>query len=135
MTIQQILKYVQSTDENCFSIKRVYDKENILSHIYVFDEKGRIYKCLFYEKGTRLSNLSVYNRETGKEIRNITYRQDGKTISSVREYNLETGILSCVTFFKSDGVSVSSIIEYDDYGAQVQFSLFCDDGEVITSEL
>lgn len=36
---------------------------------------------------------------------------------------------------KTDGVSVSSIIEYDDYGLQVQFSLFCDDGEVITSQL
>ena len=53
----------------------------------------------------------------------------------MREYNLETYKLSSVTFFKTDGVSVSSIVEYDDWGTQVQFTLFCDDGEVITSEL
>lgn len=134
MAVQQILSYV-SGDENCLSLRRVYDNEKVLSHIYVFNAKGKIYKCLFYEKGVRLSNMSIYNPKTGKEIRNITYRQDGKTISSAREYNLETGKLSCVTFFKPDGISVSSIIEYDDYGSQVQFSLFCDDGEVITSQL
>ena len=134
MAVQQILSYV-SNEDNRLSIKRVYDKDNILSHIYVLDSKNRIYKCMFYEKGVRLSNVSVYNPEAGKEIRNITYRQDGKTISSVREYNLETYKLSSVTFFKADGVSVSSIVEYDDWGTQVQFTLFCDDGEVITSEL
>ena len=76
--------------------------------------------------------MSVYNTETGKEIKNITYKSDGKTISSVREYNTETEKLSCVTFYKPDGVSPSTIIEYDDYGDECQFTLYADDGEVIT---
>lgn len=134
MAVQQVLNFI-SNEDNCQSIRRVYNKDNILSHIYVLDSRGRIFKCMFYENGERLSNMCIYNTSTGKEIRNITYRQDGKTISSAREYNLETGKLSCVTFFKPDGISVSSIIEYDDYGSQVQFSLFCDDGEVIASQL
>lgn len=122
-------------EDSIFSIKRVYDDNMLLSHIYVLNTQNRIYKCLFFENGERLSNMSVYNTDTGKEMKNITYRQDGKTISSVREYNPETEKLATVTFFKSDGASVSSIIEYDDWGTQTQFTLFCDDGEVITSEL
>lgn len=121
--------------ESVYSIKRVYNDANLLSHIYVLNSYNRIYKCLFFENGKRLSNMSIYNTSTGKEIKNITYRQDGETISSVRDYNLDTEKLQTVTFLKPDGISVSSIIEYDDFGMQTQFTLFCDDGEVITAEL
>lgn len=119
-------------DDGIYTVKYLYDKNNILSLVQVLDALGKIYKCLFYEDGKRLSNMSVYNTETGKEIKNITYKSDGKTISSVREYNTETEKLSCVTFYKPDGVSPSTIIEYDDYGDECQFTLYADDGEVIT---
>ena len=119
-------------DENCYKIKRIFNKENQLSLVQILDSKDKIYKCLFYRDGKHVSNICVYNVETGKEIKNITYRADGETISSVREYNNETGNLSCVSFYKEDGQSVSSMVEYDDNGLEAQFSLFCDDGEVIT---
>lgn len=122
-------------DEKCYKIKRLYNDDNELSVVQVLNFRNRIYKCLFYEDGERLSNISLYNTETGKEIKNVTYRNDGKTISSVREYNLETEQLLSVTFYKPDGKSPSSIIEYNDSGSQAQFTLFCDDGEVITQAL
>lgn len=119
-------------DTNYYTIKRIYNKENELSVVQVLDIRGKIYKCLFYEEGKRLSNLSVYNPESGKEIMNITYRNDGKTVSSIREYNKKTQMLLSVTFYKEDGKTPSSIIEYNDDGSETQFSLFCDDGEIIT---
>lgn len=119
-------------DDNCYSIKRVYSDNGDLSLVQVLDNRGRIYKCLFYNEDGLLSNQSVYDSKTGKEVMNITYRCDGKTISSVREYNLDTQQLMSVTFYKGDGKSPSSIIEYNDDGSDAQFSLFCDDGEVIT---
>lgn len=122
-------------DATCYTIKRLYNKENELSVVQVLDERGRIYKCLFYDEGKRLSSVCVYNSESGKELMNITYRKDGKTISSVREYNSDTNQLLSVTFYKEDGKSPSSIIEYDDYGQEAQFSLFCDNGEVITQAI
>lgn len=119
-------------EENCYTIKRIFDSDNVLSIIQVLNTLGQIYKVLFYENGSRLSNLSVYNPKTGKEIRNITYRADGKTISSVREYDMETESLLSVTFYKPDGLGVSSIIEYNDTGTETQFTLFGEDNEIIT---
>lgn len=129
---KKVCSELLDNDENCYSIKRIFDKDNVLSMIQAINFKGGIYKCLFYRDGKFLSNMSIYNPETGKEIKNITYRNDGKTISSVREYDFATERLLTVTFFKEDGVSVSSIIEYDESGTEVSFQLFCDDGEVIT---
>ena len=122
-------------DNDAYIAKRLYDKNNILSIIQILDILGRICRCLFYEDGKRLSNMSIYNPSSGKEVKNITYRADGKTISSVREYNKETEKLMSVTFFKEDGVSVSSIIKYDESGSEVSFTLYCDDGEVVTQSL
>lgn len=129
-----IMEFI-GNDTNCYTIKRLYNKDNELSVVQVLNEKGRIYKCLFYDEGKRLSNVCVYNPESGKELMNITYRNDGKTISSVREYSSVTKQLLSVTFYKEDGKTPSSIIEYDDFGQEAQFSLFCDDGEVITQAL
>lgn len=122
-------------DENCYSIKRLYDEDDVLAALQVLNAKDRIYKCLFYEEGTRLSNLTIYNTETGREIKNITYRNDGKTISSIREYNLETEKLLSVTFYKEDGQSPSSIIEYNDKGDEASFTLFCENGQTITQAI
>ena len=135
LALKSVYSELINNDENCYRLNKIFDKNNVLSMIQVLNFKGQIYKCLFYRDGKVLSNISVYNVSTGKEIRNITYRADGKTISSVREYDLETEILSNITFFKEDGVSVSSIIEYSSDGSEVQFSLFCDDGEVISQYL
>jgi len=122
-------------DDICYKIKRVYDEENKLALVHVLNSYNKTYKVLFYENGERLSNMSIYNPETGKEIRNITYRQDGKTISSVREYDTETARLLCTTFYKPDGKGVSSIIECNEAGTQTQFTIFADNGEVITQSL
>lgn len=129
-----IMEFI-GNDANCYTIKRFYNKDNDLSVVQVLNEKGRIYKCLFYDDAKRLSNVCVYNSESGKELMNITYRKDGKTISSVREYDSDTNQLLSVTFYKEDGKSPSSIVEYDDFGQEAQFSLFCDDGEVITQAI
>lgn len=131
---RDIMNFIEN-DANCYSIKRLYNKNDELSVVQVLDERGRICKCLFYDEGKRLSNVCVYNSDSGKETMNITYRRDGKTISSMREYNSNTNQLLSVTFYKEDGKSPSSIIEYDDYGQEAQFSLFCDDGEIITQVL
>lgn len=132
IAIKKDLLNLIEVDDSLFTVKYLYDKNNILSLVQVVDTLGKIYKCLFYEDGKRLSNMSVYNTKTGKEIKNVTYKSDGKTISSVREYDTETEKLSCVTFYKPDGISPSTIIEYDEYGYECQFTLFADDGEVIT---
>ncbi len=126
------VKELVEEDAKFYSIKRIYNKYKELSMIQVLDTRGKIFKCLFYDDHKRLSNLSIYNTDSGKEIRNITYRSDGKTISSIREYNSVTQKLSNVTFYKEDGKSPSSTIEYDNEGKEVQFSLYCDDGEIIT---
>ena len=116
------------------SIKRVYDKKE-LSLVQVLDERNRIQKCLFYENGKRLSTACIYNANTGKEVKNITYRADGKNISSVREFDYETGRLLNVSFYKEDGKSLSSVIEYNEAGNEVLFSLYGDDGEVTTTKI
>ena len=79
--------------------------------------------------------MSIYNVENGKEVKNITYKQDGCTISSVREYDTQTGQLLSVMFMKEDDNSISSIIEYDNSGNEIQFSLYCDDGEIISAAM
>lgn len=132
ITLKKELFKLIEADENFYTVRYLYDKNNILSVIHVLNTLGKIYKCLFYEDGKRLSNMSVYNTDTGKEIKNITYKADGRTISSVREYDTETEKLCCVTFYKDDGISPSSVIEYDEYGYETQFTLYADDGEVIT---
>lgn len=117
------------TQNDYFNIKRIYDNSNKeLSIIQILDNRNRICKCLFYENGKRLSNMSVYNPATGKEIKNITYRADGKTICSIREYNILTEKLLNVIFFKADGKSPSSIIEYNDEGNETQFTIFDENG-------
>lgn len=122
-------------DENCRTIKRLYNKDRELSVVQVLDFRDKIYKCLFYEEGKRLSNVSLYNTKTGKEIKNITYRNDGRTISSIREYNIDTEKLRSVTFYKEDGKSLSSVVEYNSEGYETQFTLYCDDGEIIRQVL
>ncbi len=122
-------------DENCYSLKRCYDKFHRLTHIKVLDIRGKLYKCLFYDDKERLSNVCLYNVSTGKEVKNATYRSDGKTISSLREYDSATNRLLSVTFFKEDGVTVSSTVEYSENGQEVQFSLYCDNGEIITQNI
>ncbi len=117
------------------TIKRVYDKNNALSVVQVLNSDNRIVKCLFFDETERLSNISFYNPDSGKEIKNVTYRQDGKTISSVRDYEYESGRLVSVSFFKPDGKSISSIIEYNEYGDEIQFSIYCDNGEVISAAI
>ncbi len=115
-------------------VRRVYD-ENDLKIVQVLDFQGKIKKCFFYENNGRLSNMSEYDSNTGKEIKNVTYRQDGKTISSVREYDVNAGYLRFVAFYKEDGHSISSIIEYNELGTEIEFSLFCDDGEIINASI
>lgn len=120
---------------NSSQIKKIYNKYQKLSVVQVLNFKGQIQKCIFYDEQSRLSNISVYNTNTGKEIKNVTFKQDGKTISSIRSYDPLLGILRSVTFFKENGKDVSSIIEYNEYGDEIEFSLFCDDGEVINAKL
>ena len=122
-------------DENCYTIKRIFDNDNNLSLIQVINSYGRIYKVLFYDDEQRLSNMSIYNPATGREIRSVTYKSDGKTISSVREYDLESEKLLSVTFYKPDGYGVSSIIEYNDTGTETQFTLFGENGEITIKAL
>mgnify|MGYP004678466661 CR=1 FL=1 len=124
----------EALDDRLETIKRVYE-DNILQLVQILDSKNRIKKCIFYDDGKRISNITVYNVTTGKATRNITYRNDGCTISSVREYDCNSGRLLCVSFYKEDGKTLSSIIEYDDNGVEVEFSLFCNDGEVITASI
>lgn len=88
---------------------------------------------MFYDETSRLSNVCIYNTDTGKEMRNVTFKQDGKTISSIRDFDPRTGALRSVSFFKPDGKSISSIIEYNELGNEIEFSLFCDDGEIINA--
>lgn len=125
---EELLEALSSDDDSCYNIKRMYTKEDMLSMVQILDQRNRICKCLFYEDGDRLSNISVYNPLTGKEIKNITYRADGKTICSVREYNILTEKLLNVIFFKPDGKSPSSIIEYNDSGDETQFTIFDESG-------
>ena len=106
-----------------------------MSLIQVLDNQGRISKCMFYDDNKRLSNICYYNTLTGKEIKNITYRADGKTISSMREYDCKTGKPLNVIFYKDDGINISSIIEYNESGNEAKFTLYCDNGEVISSEI
>ncbi len=115
---------------NCYKIKRILNNENELSMIQILNERGRIYKCLFYDENGRTSNLCVYNPSTGKEVKNITYRSDGKTISSIREYYPTSGVIKCVTFYKEDGQNISSLVEYNENGDEVCFSLYDEKGEV-----
>ena len=122
-------------DENCYTIKRVFDYEtNRLSLIQVLNSRGEIYKVLFYDENGRLSGMSIYNPETGREIKGLLYKADGRTISSVRDYDLETEKLISVTFYKADGIGVSSIVEYNDEGTEVQFTLF-EEGKKVTTKI
>ena len=128
--LKEIAEHIDVLD-NCYKIKKIFDDTENLLMIQVLTSNHRIYKCIFYDEQNRLSNVSIYNTETGKEIRNYTYRGDGKTLSSMREYT-EDNKLACVTFFKEDGKNPSSIIEYDSMGRETQFSIYSDNGEVIT---
>ena len=126
----ELSEFIQE-NESCYSIKKIYDRNDMLSVIQILDEKERICKCLFFNK-TNITNVSIYNPETGKEIKNITYRDGGKTICSVREYDTTTEKLLNVIFFKPDGKSPSSIIEYNDLGNETQFTMFNEVGEAVT---
>ena len=101
----------------------------------VLDIRERICKALFYDEAGRLSNMSLYNPISGKEIKNITYKNDGKTISSIRVYNEKNNKLLKVAFFKPDGKRISSVIEYNSDGSETKCYLFCDDGEIIEFEV
>ena len=133
MSTQQLITDLIGEDENCYTIKRIFDySNNKLSLIQVINSKGEIYKVLFYDETERLSSMSIYNPQTGREIKGLTYKSDGKTISSVRDYDTETEKLLSITFYKPDGMNVSSIIEYNDEGTEVQFTLFEAGGKIIT---
>ena len=128
-----------ATDKKIFELEKDYDKSYKIEKVYdgkklsvikILDKKDKIYKALFYDEFERLSNLSIYDTESGKEKENITYKADGKTMSSVREYNIETDNLLKVTFYKPNGEEVSSIVEYDESGKESQCLIFCDNGEV-----
>ena len=122
-------------DSNVCEIKRLYDKFGALCCIHALDIKERICRALFFDDENRLANTSIYNPETGKEIKNITYKSDGKTISSIREYDVSTEKLLNVIFYRQDGSGPSSIIQYDEYGDEVEFTLFGDDGEITTHSI
>ena len=123
-----------SYDQNdLYKIKKIYNESQKLAIIQILNNHGRIQKCMFYDETSRLSNICIYNTNTGKEMRNVTFKQDGKTISSIRDFDPRTGVLRSVSFFKSDGKNVSSIIEYNELGNEIEFSLFCDDGEIINA--
>lgn len=117
------------------SVKRIYDRDNELSLVQVLNMKGQILKCTFYGEGKKLSHTTEYNPDTGKEVKNITYRADGKTISSIREFDYKTGTLLKVSFYKEDGRNLSSVIKYNEFGDQSSFVIYCDNGEVISSNL
>ncbi len=133
--MQQNIKETLVKAEKYYSIKRIYNKYKELSMVQVLDNRGRIYKCMFYDDNARLSSICVYNTTSGKEIQNVTYRSDGKTVSSIREFNKDNGKPISVKFFKEDGKTISSLIEYNDYGNEAKFSLYCDNGEVISSAI
>lgn len=133
--MQQNKEDVLVKTEKYYSIKRIYNKYQELSMVQVLDNRGRIYKCMFYDDNTRLSSVCIYNPTSGKEVKNVTYRSDGKTISSVREYDKDKGTPLNVTFFKEDGKTISSLIEYNDSGNEAKFSLYCDNGEIISSAI
>lgn len=128
-----LLEISESLVDNCYKIKKVFDERNNLKMVQVLNSQCRIYKCLFYDENKRLSNISMYDTDSGKEVRNFTFRADGKTLSSMREY-AEGNRLASVTFFKEDGKSPSSTIEYDAFGRETQFSIYNDDGEIITQK-
>ena len=116
-----------------YQIIRIYDDNKKLSLIQILNSQNRICKVLFYDENTRLSNMSIYNPRNGKEIKNITFKKDGKSVSSIRQYDIKTGRLLNVSFYKKDKNELSSIIEYDEFG-QSRFTLYADDGEIITQE-
>ncbi len=129
MAVQELMdEYVE--DEKLFSKKRICDKDGKLSMLQYINSDKRIYKILFYDDMERLSNMSLYNTQTGKEVTNITYKADGKTISSIREFDSDGDKLLSITFYKSDGKNVSSIIEYSDDNKKTILTLFGDSGQV-----
>lgn len=118
---------------NLYKIKKIYNECQKLAIVQILNNQGRIQKCIFYDETSRLSSICIYNTNTGKPMRNVTFKQDGKTISSIRDFDPRTGMLRSVSFFKPDGKSISSIIEYNEFGNEIEFSLFCDDGEIISA--
>ena len=116
--------------ENCYKIKRILNNDRQLSMIQVLNERGRIFKCLFYDENGRSSNLCIYNTSTGKELKNITYRADGSTISSVIEFYSLSGAVKSVTFYKEKKKNISSSVEYDEAGDEVCFLLYDEKGNV-----
>lgn len=117
-----------------YKIEKVYNQDS-LSVAKVLNEKGKICKAVFYDEKARVSNMSVYNADTGKEIKNITYKSDGKTVSSVRIYNEKNNKIERVAFYKADGKHISSMVLYDETGRESQCIMFCDDGEIIKFSL
>lgn len=116
-------------DENSSKIERVYNGDKV-SIVKVINENGKVSKVLYHDENGVLSNISMYNVNTGKETQNITFKANGKTISSIRVYNEDTNALEKVAFYKEDG-SVSTLVLYDKLGIEAQCSMFCDNGEVI----
>lgn len=133
--IKKAFYHLNYEQNNIYQIKKVYNEQQKLTIVQILNQKGQIQKCMFYDEKSRLSNICVYNTDTGKQLKNITYRQDGKTISSIREFDNDSGILRSVSFFKPDGKNISSIIEYNEDGNEIEFSLFCDDGEIINATI
>lgn len=126
------LELYSNFEENQLTIKRILNKFNELTMIQVLNSQGNIIKCLFYDAGNHLSNITIYNPATGKEIKNISYKKNGKTISSIREYDIETGWPLRTVFYKEDGRNTSSIIEYNEYGTETQITLFDEIGNCKT---
>lgn len=130
MAVQELNEIDVMDDENYFSKKRIHNKKGKLSMIQYINSDKKIYKILFFDDFERLSNMSLYNADTGRETTNITYKADGKTISSIREFDSEGDRLLSITFYKPDGLNVSSIIEYSDDGKETLLTLFGDCGQV-----
>ena len=63
---------------NLYKIKKIYNECQKLTIVQILNNQGRIQKCMFYDETSRLSNVCIYNTDTGKEMRNVTFKQDGK---------------------------------------------------------
>ena len=50
-------------DENCYKIKRIFNKENQLSLVQILDSKDKIYKCLFIKYKRKQTKGEMYYEE------------------------------------------------------------------------
>lgn len=110
-----------------YTLHRIYDKEK-LSLIQILDSKERICQVVFYKDGNHIAGRTLYNSNTGKELKTITYRADGKTICSIRELNPD-GKIKRIMFMKPCGKKLSSIITYNEDGNETKCTIFDENGK------